>query len=989
MLNNIKAALFDLDGVVVFTDKYHYLGWKKLSDEQGWFFDEGLNHRLRGISRLDSLKVILEYNKINLSHEQMIEFSNRKDSYYRELLCSINESDIYAGSVEFIKMLRNKGVKIALCSASKNAKLVLEKLNIENIFDVVVTGNDVNKSKPDPEIFLLAAERLNIHPFNCVVFEDAQSGIDGALAAHMKCIGVGNHGLNKANDIIINYEEIDVDAFVESGHKKTIKPHPWSIVDSSLEFHKVRYWESVLALSNGYLGLRGTCEEEDDALSENGCPGMFINGFYEQEDFGLPKWAIHEDTPEFAEKMVNLMDWRIINLYVDGQRFSMFKGKLHTYKRELDMKRGVVVRSMLWEADNGRQVEIRITRLVSMTRVHQASIRYEVTPVNFSGEILLESKIHGCQMSNRGDVKRVEQSVADKVNENLIVMKYKTVISGMSYAGAFSHICRNGKITKQSNCVEGDMAICKYAINTAQGETVILEKFACFYSQVEADETELIDLAMSEVSANVDKLAFDRMLKEQEDFWEDYWKTADIEIGGNIADQQAVRFNIFHLRQCAYSEGLRSISANGLTGENYMGWVFWDTEMFMIPQYNYTDPKLVKSLLMFRYNTLDRARERATELQYKGAAFPWCTITGKELSADRMVGFGQVHINNDIAYAIWRYYCTHKDKNFLYHFSAEIVFETARYMADLGEYVPARGNAFCINYVCGPDEYSFPVNNNCYTNFMTKKHLEFAADIYSTMRVEAPDLLEKLKKKINLSDSEVDEWKEKAERMYIPFNAEIGVHEQDDTYMYRYPVDFSYYPKNYEIKNDVVPLRLGKMQVTKQADIELLMFTCGDRFSNEMKRNNYYYYESRTLHASSLSPAVYGIGACEIDLFDEAYDFFRQACYLDLYEFKNNTDGGLHMACAGGTWMAVINGFAGMRDYDSGLSFNLHLPKEWENYKFKILHSGNLMEIFIDREKVCFQLLEGEGIRFSVYKKEVKLDKNNREFNIRFEKIFL
>lgn len=254
--HNIKAALFDLDGVIVFTDKYHYLAWKQLADEQGWEFDEKVNNRLRGIPRIASLEEILKHNHIDLPMEQKIELSNIKNEYYVKLLENINEGDIYPGVVEFIKKLRAKGTKISLCSSSKNAPLVLDKLGLTELFDAVVTGHDIKNAKPDPEIFLLGAKKLRMPAFHCVVFEDAKAGIEGAIAAKMKNVGVGNREETEklADQFIMNYDEIDIDTFLESGAKQPLPVDENKIIETGFNLNDLHHIESLFALGNGYMG---------------------------------------------------------------------------------------------------------------------------------------------------------------------------------------------------------------------------------------------------------------------------------------------------------------------------------------------------------------------------------------------------------------------------------------------------------------------------------------------------------------------------------------------------------------------------------------------------------------------------------------------------------------------------------------------------------------------------------------------------------------
>ncbi len=963
MRHIIRAALFDLDGVVAFTDRYHYLSWKRLADEQGWAFDEQLNHQLRGIPRLTSLQMILDCNRISITEDEKAALADRKNDYYKEMLQSINESDLYPGVVGFLEKLRSEGVKLGLCSSSKNAMTVLERLDLTRFFDAVVTGHDFKRAKPDPEIFLLAADKLGIPPFHCIVFEDASSGIEAALAAKMKCIGVGSKDIvPNAPEVIRAYEEIDLAALLDTGRPTTIMPEPWTIAETTVNPKRAQYWESLFALTNGLLGLRGTYEEQDEALESFAYPGMFLNGIYDYEPYqhaiSFPGYPAHRHA------MLNLCDWRIINLYIDGERFSMFTGRVSDYRRELDMRRGVVVRSLVWEGPGGNRVRIRTTRLVSMTRRHSAAIRYEVTPIDSAASVVLESVIKGKVKGGplQGDhVRIVDRRAEGSMRCFLIEPKTADFRVGM----AFTHdVAASGGETLSAHLeTTGDVFIERFVVHAAEGTTLVLDKHACFRTSVETPAKELLPEAMA--GARRDRIdGFNSLLGEQADFWHRYWDLADIKIEGSVADQQAIRFAMFHLRQSNPEDDRRSISACGMTGDHYLGHVFWDTEMYIAPQFLYTEPQLVRPLLMYRYHLLDRARERAKQMGGTGALYSWNSISGEECGIVYEASTAQYHLLSDIACTIRSYTTAANDADFLYPCGAAILFETARFLADRGKFIPLRDNKFCINVVCGPDEYGCGVNNNCYTNMLAQWHFRFAGEVYDRMRAECPEKLAALAEEIHLRPEERRLWQRAADNMYIPYDANLGIHEQDDSFLYLDPADMSKVPLHTDLRNQNHPLNLWRMQVAKQADVVLLMFVLGEQFTLDQKRANYEFYEPRTNHGSSLSTSIHSILASEIGKLDDAYSYFRHSAFMDLNDFKDNTAGGVHSACLGGTWMAVVNGFAGVRDYDSGLVFDPTLPESWESYCFKLRYRGRLIEVAVRRDRATYRLLEGEALSF-------------------------
>lgn len=967
----IRAVLFDLDGVVVFTDRYHYLGWKRLADEQGWQFDEELNHQLRGIPRLAALRIILDHNHVTLDEAEQEALANRKNEYYKELIASINDSDLYPGVVPFLEELREQGVKIGLCSSSKNAQTVLDKLNLTRFFDTIVTGHDFRKAKPDPEIFLLGAERLKIPAFHCLVFEDAYSGIEAALAARMKAVGVGSKDvLPNAPEVITDYGAIDVDALLDSGRPSRLPAEPWTIAETKVSPARAQYWESLLALTNGFMGLRGTYEEDDPALADFAYPGMFLNGIYDYEPYhhvvSFPGY------PQRRHVMLNICDWRIINLTVDGERFSMFSGKLGEYRRELDMKRGIVTRSLTWESPSGKRVRIRTTRLVSMARRHSAVIRYEVAALNFDGPIELESVIRGKARS--GELKEdcleiIEHGTAGEMR--YFVNQPRT--AEFRTAMAFAHRLTTSDRPAQSTLNDrGDEFVERFTVQAARNAIITLDKFACFHTSI---ETPLWDVLPTAVSAVVNDIndGFDTLLREQTEFWTRYWDAADIQIDGNAADQQAVRFAMYHLRQSNPEDDHRSISACGMTGDHYWGHVFWDTEMYISPHFIYTEPETVRPLLMYRYHLLDQARQRAREMGGIGALYSWNSISGEECGIVYEAATAEYHLVSDIAYAIWRYVSATDDRDFLYKHGAEILFETARFLADRGKFIPLRGNKFCINVVCGPDEYGCGINNNCYTNMLAQWHFRYACRVHDEMQRSRPDEFATLAAGINLKPEERQLWQRAADQMYIPYSQELGIHAQDDSFLYLDPVDMTALPLFTDLRNQTHPLNLWRMQVTKQADVVLLMFVLGDQFSAEQKRANYEYYEPRTNHGSSLSPSIHSLAAAEVGRLDDAYTYFRHSALMDINDFKDNTTGGVHSACLGGTWMAMVNGFAGMRDYESGLLFDPALPAGWKGYRFKVRYRGRLIGVEVTPQGATYRLLRGPALQLTAAGRTIEL----------------
>ena len=966
---NIKAALFDLDGVVVFTDKYHYLAWKRLADENGWDFDEKVNNRLRGIPRIASLEEILKYNGINLPYDEKEYLANKKNGYYKELLNELNSSDIYEGSVEFIEKLRAKNVKIALCSSSKNAEFVLDKLGLSYLFDKVVTGNDIVNSKPHPEVFLKGAEKLGIPAFHCVVFEDAKAGIEAGKAAKMRTVGVGNREETEklADQFISDYNEIDISVFLECGRTKSYPVSETSFIEGNFSYNDVNHIETVFSLGNGYMGLRGTYDEDDEIGQIS---GMYINGIFGVKPYVHP--ALFKGFAKRDQFTLNLSDWRVINLYVDGEKAGFSKNNVINHFRELEFFSGKLKRSFIFETKSGKQVKVESVRLVNMDEVHGAEISYTVTPVNFDGQVIIESVL----VKNTTTFDEVWTKTISEIQRDGVYTQLLSVPStNQQVAISVVHTVEGEYFKAEAEFGAENYKYTVYA-DMKKGSSLTLNKYAAFAATIDNVDS-LVDFSHNLALEN-SKKGFEAIANRQKDFWTDYWKTADVKIKGNSADCQAVRFSLFQLRQQLATVNECSIGATGLTGPQYSGKVFWDTEMYLMPYYNFTFPESQKDLLMYRYRILNKARERAAEFDAPGAMYSWCSIDGEETSVVFEASTAEYHLNSDIAYSIWRYYDSTGDKDFLYNYGAEIVFETAKFMFWRGNFSKARGGRFCINAVCGPDEYACGVNNNCYTNFMLRFHLEFALKIAVEMQNNAPEKYSALCEKLSINEKNLENWKSAADNIYYKYNEEYGIYEQDDSFVYEDEVDMDTLPMNCDLRGMYHPLDLWRLQVSKQADIVLLNFIQGNRFTKEEKLRCYDYYEPKCNHGSSLSTAIHCIMACELEK-PEAYEFFRCTAYMDISDFKKNTGHGLHIACLGGVWMSVANGYLGMRHYTNGLHFEPRIPDAWEEYSLNFAYKNAVMKITVNAQNALFELISGNSITFTVFGEKVTLNNENQE----------
>jgi alpha,alpha-trehalose phosphorylase len=745
-------------------------------------------------------------------------------------------------------------------------------------------------------------------------------------------------------------------------------PEPWCITESGFDTASHFLNETLFALGNGYVGLRGSHEEGYTGPAATSLDGSYLNGFYESEPIVYPEAAFGlARTNQF---MLNVPNAKGISLSLGGEQFDLLAGTLSDYRRSLDFRTGVLVRSLEWTAPSGKRLAIRSRRVVCFVHKHVFAIEYEVTPLNFSGPLRLVSSVDGAVSNQQaGDDPRVGSAVSGPALQLVSVEQQGgfsaitqrthnsgfTLVSAIdsSVAGSDGAAWRDGQVAGQA-----------FDIEAVEARPVKLTKFGAYFSSRDYPADQLIDLAR-EALAQAKEAGFDALCAQQQEYLADFWAEADVEIDGDEALQQGIRFNQFHLLQSVGRDGKTNIAAKGVTGEGYEGHYFWDTEIYIFPFFLYSKPEIAKKLLEYRHAGLAKARERARQMSHaKGALYPWRTIAGDECSAYFPAGSAQYHINADIAYSIKLYYEASGDLDYMAEAGAEIVLETARIWIGIGNY--DRAGRFCINEVTGPDEYTALINNNYYTNAMAQMHLRFAADIADTLGRERPQALARIAALTALEPGETAEWRRAADHMALPYDAALGIHAQDDSFLSKKVWDFAATPKeHYPLLLNYHPMVIYRHQVCKQADVVLALLLLSDRFTLDDKRRDFDYYEAVTTHDSSLSSCIFSIIASEVGYHDKAYEYFMETARLDLDDTHGNTHYGVHTAAMAGTWMGVSYGFAGMRVVDGALRFNPTLPARWRHYQFKIHLRGALLQVRVDAAQVEYTLLKGAAIEFT------------------------
>jgi alpha,alpha-trehalose phosphorylase len=763
-------------------------------------------------------------------------------------------------------------------------------------------------------------------------------------------------------------------------------PREWSLSETGFSRDWMGNAETIFSLSNGFLGIRGTFEEGRPAIE----PGTFINGFHET-------WPIvhAEEAYGFArtgQTIVNVPDATLMKLYVDDEPLYLPTARLTEYDRSLDFREGVLRRSLTWSTPGGKQVKVRSARLVSLRHRHLGAITMEVTvdsdaPVVISSQLLNRQDARaadeprngngdGDPRRSRGFGHRVLHA-RDHVDRDLRIMTgYRTANSKMTLGVGVDHLIETDNVYSTTRSWSEDLGKVVVTVQAQAGVPIRITKFFTYHTSRTVPPAELVDRAGRTLDRAVADGYGDLEAAQAEEL-ASFWSRGDVVVEGPPRVQQAIRWNIFQLCQASARAETTGIPAKGLTGQAYEGHYFWDTEIYVAPFLTYTDPRITRNLLRFRHSMLPLARERAEELSETGALFPWRTINGEEASSYYAAGTAQYHIDADIAYAIKRYVDVRGDRELLCEVGGEILVETARLWSNLGFYGPGSG-AFHIHGVTGPDEYTTVVNDNAFTNLMARANLRYAAEVVLWMREEEPDAYRRMAHDTGLQDDEVEQWQRAADAMYIPYDAERGIHPQDANFLEKEVWDFAGTPHDrYPLLLHFHPLVIYRHQVIKQADVVLAMVLLGDEFSLEQKRRNFDYYDPLTTGDSSLSACVQSILAAEIGYEAKALEYFQYALLMDLADVAGNVVDGVHIASTGGVWMALTYGFGGLRDFQGVLSFDPRLPVPWQRLAFDVRFHDRQLHVDLTHDAFTFELREGEPLTIDVRGHEVALERGS------------
>jgi beta-phosphoglucomutase len=715
----------------------------------------------------------------------------------------------------------------------------------------------------------------------------------------------------------------------------------WMLIEPEFDPEQLRARETVFTIGNGYLGTRGSFEEG----YPHGLPATLVHGVY-------------DDVPVVYTELANCPDWLSLVVIVNGERFRLDRGEIVHYERQLDLRHGVLSRSMRWRSPTGNTLDLRFERFASLADQQVLGLRCQITPVDFSGKIEVQSSLNGYPENQGFDHwERLDQGKTERG----IWLQVRTRSSRIELGMAAQMVVIGADASLQVTNTPGYPTLTTAFMATA-GQTVSVEKIVTVFTSQEAEQP---------IQAAQDKLAslpaYAVLLDAHQQAWNGVWQQSDIEIEGNSKAQLAVRYNLFQLFIGASPHSDRvSVPAKTLSGLGYRGHVFWDTEIFILPFFTLTQPAIARNLLTYRYHTLDGARRKAAHSGYKGAMFAWeSAATGDEVTPrwsmpndpyaeevriwcrDR-----EIHISADIAYAVWQYWQATGDDIWLRDYGAEIILDTALFWMSRVEWNP-RQERYELCGVIGADEYHEQVNNNTFTNRMVQWHLEKAVAVYDwlqrTFPVGAASALQnraaELAQKLQLTPERLLRWQAIIAQMYIPDDPETGLIEQFEGFFQLKDIDLNdYEPRDRSIQAVLGIDETNQRQVLKQPDVLMLLYLMRDTQASpyDVLQKNWNYYAHRTdiTYGSSLGPAIHAILAADLSATADAYEQFMRAAMVDLEDTRGNTGDGIHAASAGGVWQAVVFGFGGIQLRDSGPIAVPHLPPGWTRLKFKLHWRG-------------------------------------------------
>lgn len=736
----------------------------------------------------------------------------------------------------------------------------------------------------------------------------------------------------------------------------------WKVKTNTLDKENRRLQESLTSLGNGYMGMRGNFEER---YSGDHHEGNYIAGVWYPDKTRVGWWK--NGYPEYFGKVINSINIIAMDILIDGNAMDLFTDQIEDFLLELDMEKGVLRRSFI-VSKNGKRIKFEFQRFLSLAVKELCSIQVIVTNLGEPAKVEIQSQLNGDVRNQDSNYDEMFWLPVEAASNRLVVETKPNDfgIEQFTVAATMSNTVE-GLVKTTEKIEELTVSEC-FSGKLETNQKASLTKNIIVTTSRDYDQEAVLKAGEALMEENIVPHSFEELKTAHEKIWGDRWKLSDVEIGGDDAQQQGIRFNLFQLFSTYYGEDMRlNIGPKGFTGEKYGGATYWDTEAYAVPLYlALADPSVSKNLLKYRHEQLPGAYHNAKQQGLSGALYPMVTFTGIECHNEWEITFEEIHRNGAIAYAIYNYTNYTGDHSYVANEGMDVLVGISRFWADRVHF-SATKKQYMIHGVTGPNEYENNINNNWYTNKLATWTLAYTLEKLQTADEEAVN-------RTNVTKEEKQKWQDIIEKMYYPYDAERDVFVQHDTFL-----DKELMPVSQLAKKDL-PInqnwswdKILRSCFIKQADVLQGIYFFNNQFTKAEKQRNFDFYEPMTVHESSLSPSVHAILAAELEMSEKAVELYARTARLDLDNYNNDTEDGLHITSMTGSWLTIVEGFAGMRTFADTLSFKPFVPADWDYYRFHINYRGRLIFIEVNQTETSLTLLSGEPLTLNLYDEVVEL----------------
>lgn len=746
--------------------------------------------------------------------------------------------------------------------------------------------------------------------------------------------------------------------------KRLFSVDEWHVTTNQLDKKNKRLQESLMSIGNGHMGVRGFFEE---SYSQDTHIGTYIAGVWFPDKTRVGWWK--NGYPAYFGKVINATNFIAIDIELNGEKVDLATETIEDFLLDLNMKNGVLTRSFVVVRENGK-VKVTFKRFLSVAQKELAVIQMTAEVLSGHFDINVTSKLDGNVKNEDSNYDELFwQTLNQGTSPAFLQTQTKSNPFGIEQFTVLTAMENEFSQSVQTECITTENTVSQ--VSTTQlkaNQSIELVKYVAVVTSRDVDNSQQLVTAQNILHVAKDK-GFTEVLKEHEAIWAERWQKADVQIVGDSAAQQGIRFNIFQLFSTYYGEDFRlNVGPKGFTGEKYGGATYWDTEAYIVPMYlSIADKQVTKELLNYRHNQLPQAQFNAQQQGLKGALYPMVTFTGVECHNEWEITFEEIHRNGAIAHAIYNYTNYTGDTTYLQEKGIDVLVEISRFWADRVHY-SQRQQKYMMHGVTGPNEYENNVNNNYHTNNIAKWTLTYTMQSLDTLCPEKYQML-------NIMPEELTKWQDIVENMYLPYDENLGIYVQHDTFLDKdlRPVS-TLSPEDRPLNQKWSWDKILRSPYIKQADVLQSIYFFNDRYTLEEKERHFDFYEPLTVHESSLSPCIHSILASELGKEDKAVEFYERTARLDLDNYNNDTEDGLHITSMSGSWLAIVQGFAGMRVFNGELSFNPFVPKGWESYSFHINFRDRLLKLEMTKTKTTLKLVSGEPLSLTVSGQHIVLE---------------